>query len=60
MGSVMTAISIAAGLLFSLSCAILLEELIFGGLFWLFFARRRKRPKSNQQSGRNTKENPRC
>jgi hypothetical protein len=52
MESAKMAITIAAGLLFSLSCAVLIEELIFGGLFRLFFARRSERPKSNSQPGR--------
>jgi len=33
-----------AGLFFSLMCALLLEELIFGGLFRFFFAPRVGRP----------------
>ncbi len=32
-----TALTALAGLLFSLACALLLEEVIFGGLFRLFF-----------------------
>jgi hypothetical protein len=35
-------ISIAGALLLSVSCCLLLEELIFGGLVWLFFARQLK------------------
>ena len=31
---------VLAGLFFSLACALLLEELIFGGLFRFFFAPR--------------------
>ena len=33
-----------AGMFFSLMCALLLEELIFGGLFRFFFAPRVERP----------------
>jgi hypothetical protein len=36
---VMTAITAAAGMAFSLAIAILMEELIFGKVFGLFFAR---------------------
>ena len=35
---------VLAGLFFSLACALLLEELIFGGLFRFFFAPRTGRP----------------
>jgi len=35
---------VLAGLFFSLACALLLEELIFGGLFRFFFAPRAGRP----------------
>ncbi len=37
MQSAMTILTIVGGLLFSVSCALLVEELIFGGLFKLFF-----------------------
>jgi hypothetical protein len=37
MNSLMTVLTVAAGLLFSLSCAILLEELFVGSFFRLFF-----------------------
>lgn len=37
MQSAMTILTIVGGLVFSLSCALLVEELIFGGLFKLFF-----------------------
>ncbi len=33
-----TVFTLAAVLIFSLACALLLEEMIFGGLFRLFFA----------------------
>ena len=38
-----TALITLGGLLLSLSCAVLLEELLLGGLFRLFFAPRRDR-----------------
>ncbi|HVZ17942.1 MAG TPA: hypothetical protein VG897_12540 [Terriglobales bacterium] len=37
---------VIAGLFFSLACALLLEELIFGGLFRFFFGPRTGRPDS--------------
>lgn len=37
MQSAMTILTVVGGLVFSLSCALLVEELIFGGLFKLFF-----------------------
>ncbi len=37
MALAITALTLTAVLLFSLSCALLLEEMIFGGLFRLFF-----------------------
>jgi hypothetical protein len=40
MDSTFTLFSVAAGLLLSIACAALLEELIFGGIFRLFFAPR--------------------
>ena len=39
------------GLLLSLACAVLVEELLLGGLFRLFFAPRPERP-SKDDSGR--------
>jgi hypothetical protein len=44
-------LSIAA-LFFSLMCAILFEELIFGGLFRLFLAPRSERPQQHLDAGR--------
>jgi hypothetical protein len=44
MESVTTIGVVVAGLFFSLACALLLEELIFGGLFRFFFAARVGRP----------------
>ena len=40
MQSAMTILTVVGGLAFSLSCALLVEELIFGGLFKLFFRTR--------------------
>lgn len=37
MQSAMTVLTIVGGLMFSISCALLVEELIFGGLFKIFF-----------------------
>jgi hypothetical protein len=37
-----------AALFFSLACALLLEELIFGGLFRFFFAPRAGRPQQQK------------
>lgn len=34
------AISVLGALVLSVACGLLLEELLFGGLVWLFFARR--------------------
>ena len=39
MESATTVTLVLAGLFFSLACALLMEELIFGGLFRFFFAR---------------------
>ena len=38
-----------AGLFFSLACALLLEELFFGGLFRFFFAQRTGRSRQKLQ-----------
>jgi len=43
---------VLAGLFFSLACALLLEELIFGGLFRFFFAPRTGRPQQKLIAGR--------
>lgn len=40
MNTVMTVMTLAAGLLFSFSCAVLIEELVVGSFFRLFFAPR--------------------
>jgi hypothetical protein len=37
MQSAMTMLTVVGGLVFSVSCALLVEELVFGGLFKLFF-----------------------
>jgi hypothetical protein len=43
MQTVMTAITVTAGMAFSLAIAILVEEWIFGKVFGLFFARQAMR-----------------
>jgi len=43
---------VLAGLFFSLMCALLLEELIFGGLFRFFFAPRAGHPQPKVPAGR--------
>jgi hypothetical protein len=49
-----TLITLSAGLLLSMACAVLLEELIFGGLFRIFFAPRPASPQHKQaKSGHN-------
>jgi hypothetical protein len=40
MESLMAFFTVVAGLLFSVACAVLVEEWIFGGLFRAFFAPR--------------------
>jgi hypothetical protein len=47
-----TAAVVTAGLFFSLACALLMEELIFGGLFRFFFAPRTGRPQNKMSAGR--------
>jgi hypothetical protein len=34
------AVSVVGAMVLSVACGLLLEELVFGGLVWLFFARR--------------------
>jgi hypothetical protein len=46
---VMTAIAVVAGLIFSLTISLLVEELIFGKLFRLFFAPRAMVPVKAEQ-----------
>jgi len=48
MESATTFMTVSAGLLLSIACAVLFEELIFGGLFRLFFARRQASPQQKQ------------
>jgi hypothetical protein len=43
-----TAVTVVGILIFSFSCAVLLEELLLGGLFRLFFA---PRPGAGQKRG---------
>jgi len=43
MESATTVTMVLAGLFFSLVCALLMEELVFGGLFWFFFGARAQR-----------------
>ena len=45
----MTAITVTAGLAFSLAIAILVEEWIFGKVFGLFFARQAVQIKAGQE-----------
>lgn len=44
MQSAMTILTVVGGLVFSVSCALLVEELIFGGLFRFFFQRKSSMP----------------
>ena len=46
---VMTLMAVATGMAFSLAIAILVEELIFGKVFGLFFDRQAVQPKSGQE-----------
>ncbi len=39
MENVLVLMTTAAGLLFSISCAVLIEELVLGGFFKMFFAK---------------------
>jgi hypothetical protein len=49
MQTLMTAVTVMAGMALSLTIAILVEELIFGKVFGLFFARPRVQVKSGQK-----------
>ncbi len=40
MESILTVMTTAAGLIFSISCAVLVEELVVGGFFKMFFGPR--------------------
>jgi hypothetical protein len=46
------AVSVIGALLLSVSCGLLVEELVFGGLVWLCCARRSR---SSEDGGRNHK-----
>jgi hypothetical protein len=49
MQTLMTLITVAAGMAFSLAGAILVEEWIFGKVFGLFFSQQAVRVKSGQE-----------
>jgi hypothetical protein len=49
METLMTVITVTAGMAFSLAIAILVEELIFGKVFGLFFVGQAVRVKSEQE-----------
>jgi len=49
MQTLMTAVTVTAGMAFSLAIAILVEEWIFGRVFGLFFAAQAVRVKSGQE-----------
>lgn len=57
MQSTMTILTVVGGLVFSLSCALLVEELIFGGLFKLFFQGRQVPVKVVSNQGKTNKQN---
>jgi len=46
----LTLMTISAGLLLSIACATLIEELFIGGLFRIFFAPRPARPPQQKQA----------
>jgi hypothetical protein len=52
MESATTAAVVMAGLFFSMTCALLIEELIFGGMFRFFFAPRAGRSHDKVDAGR--------
>jgi hypothetical protein len=52
MESATTVTMVLAGLFFSLVIALLMEELVFGGLFWFFFGPRAGRPPEKAEAGR--------
>jgi hypothetical protein len=55
MQDAMTVAVVVAGLFFSLTCALLVEELVFGALFRLFFERASFRQKASRpQHGTNS------
>ena len=49
METLMTAVTVTAGMAFSLAIAILVEEWIFGKVFGLFFARQAVQVESGQR-----------
>ncbi len=49
MQEAMTVTVVVAGLFFSCACALLVEELVFGGIFRLFFSRRKPAANLNSQ-----------
>jgi len=49
METLMTAITVTAGMAFSLAIAVLVEELIFGKVFGLFFTRQAVQIESGQK-----------
>jgi hypothetical protein len=49
METLMTAITVTAGMAFSLAVAILVEEWIFGKVFGLFFSQQALRVKTGQE-----------
>jgi hypothetical protein len=49
METLMTAITVTAGMAFSLAVAILVEEWIFGKVFGLFFSQPAQQAKSGQE-----------
>lgn len=52
MESATTVTLVLAGFFFSLMCALLMEELIFGGLFRFFFVSRAGRRQQKVEAGR--------
>lgn len=56
MESAWTAMTLAAAMVFSVACALLMEEVIFGGLFRMFFAPRPERPCAVAVRGQQEKE----
>lgn len=50
-------LSVIGALLLSVSCGLLLEELVFGGLVQLFFARR---PETQEEKERNSQGESPC
>lgn len=45
MEGAVTVLTVVGGLVFSVSCALLVEELVFGGLFKVFFQKKQDRAK---------------